>query len=64
MNAMRSLHCWFAGATFAAAVALGPAALARTVNNCDLHTGTRGALTTSWLGGVMFELVHDQSGTR
>ncbi|HEY6513242.1 MAG TPA: VOC family protein [Burkholderiaceae bacterium] len=26
----------------------------------DLHTGTRGALTKSWLGGVMFELVHDE----
>jgi len=29
------------------------------VEASDLHTGTRGALTKSWLGGVMFELVHD-----
>jgi 4-hydroxyphenylpyruvate dioxygenase len=34
------------------------------VEASDLHSGTRGALTTSWLGGVMFELVHDQSGAR
>ena len=29
------------------------------VEASDLHTGVRGALTRSWLGGVMFELVHD-----
>jgi len=29
------------------------------VESSDLHSGTRGALTKSWLGGVMFELVHD-----
>ncbi|MBL8316983.1 MAG: 4-hydroxyphenylpyruvate dioxygenase [Burkholderiaceae bacterium] len=32
------------------------------VEASDLHTGTRGALTKSWLGGVMFELVHDSAG--
>jgi 4-hydroxyphenylpyruvate dioxygenase len=30
------------------------------VESSDLHSGTRGALTKSWLGGVMFELVHDE----
>ncbi|MDO9285638.1 MAG: 4-hydroxyphenylpyruvate dioxygenase [Aquabacterium sp.] len=30
------------------------------VEASDLHTEQRGALTTSWLGGVMFELVHDE----
>lgn len=30
------------------------------VESSDLHTEQRGALTTSWLGGVMFELVHDE----
>src|SRR5262245_36958482 len=30
------------------------------VEGSDLHSGARGALTKSWLGGVMFELVHDQ----
>jgi len=30
------------------------------VEASDLHSGTRGALTKSWLGGVMFELVHDE----
>jgi 4-hydroxyphenylpyruvate dioxygenase len=29
------------------------------VESGDLHSGTRGALTKSRLGGVMFELVHD-----
>jgi 4-hydroxyphenylpyruvate dioxygenase len=29
------------------------------VEASDLHSGSRGALTKSWLGGVMFELVHD-----
>jgi 4-hydroxyphenylpyruvate dioxygenase len=29
------------------------------VESGELHTEARGALTTSWLGGVMFELVHD-----
>jgi 4-hydroxyphenylpyruvate dioxygenase len=29
------------------------------VESSDLHSGTRGALTKSWLGGLMFELVHD-----
>ena len=28
------------------------------VESSDLHTESRGALTKSWLGGVMFELVH------
>jgi 4-hydroxyphenylpyruvate dioxygenase len=32
------------------------------VEASDLHTGTRGALTKSWLGGLMFELVHDAEG--
>jgi len=30
------------------------------VESSDLHSGSRGALTKSWLGGVMFELVHNQ----
>lgn len=30
------------------------------VESSDLHSGTRGALTKSWLGGLMFELVHDE----
>lgn len=30
------------------------------VESSDLHSGSRGALTKSWLGGVMFELVHDE----
>jgi 4-hydroxyphenylpyruvate dioxygenase len=29
------------------------------VESSDLHSGSRGALTKGWLGGVMFELVHD-----
>jgi len=33
------------------------------VEASDLHTGSRGALTKSWLGGVMFELVHDPRGS-
>jgi len=33
------------------------------IESSDLHTGTRGALTKSWLGGVMFELVHDDRST-
>jgi 4-hydroxyphenylpyruvate dioxygenase len=32
------------------------------VEASDLHTQARGALTTSWLGGVMFELVNDRRG--
>jgi 4-hydroxyphenylpyruvate dioxygenase len=32
------------------------------VESGDLHSGTRGALTKSFLGGVMFELVHDERG--
>jgi len=32
------------------------------VESSDLHTEDRGALTTTWLGGVMFELVHDEAG--
>jgi len=32
------------------------------VESPDLHTGSRGALTVPQLGGVMFELVHDQQG--
>ena len=31
------------------------------VESSDLHTEPRGALTKSWLGGVMFELVHSGS---
>ena len=34
------------------------------VESNDLHTGSRGALTKSWLGGVMFELVHDSGPGR
>ena len=30
------------------------------VESEDLHSGARGALTQSYLGGVMFELVHDK----
>ena len=30
------------------------------VESSDVHTEARGALTTSWLGGVMFELVHSE----
>lgn len=30
------------------------------VESGDLHSDARGALTKSWLGGVMFELVHDE----
>jgi len=30
------------------------------VESSGLHTEQRGALTKSWLGGVMFELVHDE----
>jgi 4-hydroxyphenylpyruvate dioxygenase len=33
------------------------------VESSDLHSGSRGALTKSWLGGVMFELVHDDRST-
>ncbi len=29
------------------------------VESSDLHSGDRRAITVSWLGGVMFELVHD-----
>ncbi len=31
------------------------------VEASDLHSGQRGALTRSWLGGVMFELVHHEA---
>jgi 4-hydroxyphenylpyruvate dioxygenase len=31
------------------------------VESSDIHTEDRGALTRSWLGGVMFELVHDKA---
>ncbi len=31
------------------------------VETARLHVDTRGALTQSWLGGLMFELVHQQS---
>ena len=31
------------------------------VESKDLHSQDRGALTRNWLGGVMFELVHDQA---
>lgn len=30
------------------------------VESSGLHTDDRGALTKTWLGGVMFELVHDE----
>lgn len=30
------------------------------VESQDVHSETRGALTQAWLGGVMFELVHDE----
>jgi 4-hydroxyphenylpyruvate dioxygenase len=30
------------------------------VESKDVHSETRGALTQSYLGGVMFELVHDE----
>jgi len=30
------------------------------VEDASLHTEARGALTSSWLGGVHFELVHDE----
>jgi 4-hydroxyphenylpyruvate dioxygenase len=33
------------------------------VESGGLHTDQRGALTRSWLGGVMFELVHDAGST-
>ena len=33
------------------------------VESSGLHTEDRGALTKTWLGGVMFELVHDERGT-
>jgi len=32
------------------------------VESPGVHTEQRGALTRSWLGGVMFELVHDERG--
>ena len=32
------------------------------VESSGLHTEDRGALTKTWLGGVMFELVHDERG--
>ena len=32
------------------------------VESPGLHTEARGALTKSWLGGLMFELVHDERG--
>ena len=32
------------------------------VESSGLHTEERRALTKTWLGGVMFELVHDQEG--
>jgi 4-hydroxyphenylpyruvate dioxygenase len=32
------------------------------VESHDVHSETRGALTQSYLGGVMFELVHDERG--
>ena len=33
------------------------------IESSGLHTEDRGALTKTWLGGVMFELVHDERGT-
>jgi 4-hydroxyphenylpyruvate dioxygenase len=42
-----------------AAVAALAARGVEFVESTDLHSGQRGALTKSWLGGVMFELVHD-----
>jgi 4-hydroxyphenylpyruvate dioxygenase len=32
------------------------------VESQGVHSETRGALTQSYLGGVMFELVHDERG--
>jgi 4-hydroxyphenylpyruvate dioxygenase len=32
------------------------------IESPDVHSETRGALTQSYLGGVMFELVHDERG--
>jgi 4-hydroxyphenylpyruvate dioxygenase len=32
------------------------------VESRGVHTGDRGALTRSWLGGLSFELVHDERG--
>ena len=32
------------------------------VESKDVHSQDRGALTRNWLGGVMFELVHDDEG--
>ena len=32
------------------------------VESQDVHSEKRGALTQAWLGGVMFELVHDERG--
>ena len=32
------------------------------VESQDVHSETRGALTQPYLGGVMFELVHDERG--
>jgi 4-hydroxyphenylpyruvate dioxygenase len=34
----------------------------RFVELSQVHTEARGALTTSWLGGLMFELVHSDAG--
>jgi 4-hydroxyphenylpyruvate dioxygenase len=30
------------------------------IESAGLHVAQRGALTARWLGGVMFELVHDE----
>ena len=34
------------------------------VESTELHSGARGALTRSWMGGLMFELVHDEGPGR
>ena len=46
-------------ADVSAAVAALKARGVEFVESGELHSDARGALTTTWLGGVMFELVHD-----
>ena len=43
----------------AAVAALGARGV-EFVEGADVHTESRGAITRNWLGGVMFELVHDE----
>ncbi len=44
-----------------AAVAALTARGVEFVESADLHTQARGALTRSWMGGLMFELVHTEA---